>query len=154
MIVDLHVHSDASDDSRAPVEGYLTWLAKRRSERPIDAIVLTEHRHFDLDRDVRGLEDRYGIRILRGALRCLEIELLTLLKQHLGSLMVPGLHGLAGRNRLLLNDRIVRRGRCQAFQQTQMTLRDLGKHLRPAFGGNLLFTEGAEETADGTLRNP
>ena len=67
MIVDLHVHSDASDDSRAPVEGYLTWLAKRRSERPIDAIVLTEHRHFDLDRDVRGLEDRYGIRILRGA---------------------------------------------------------------------------------------
>jgi predicted metal-dependent phosphoesterase TrpH len=67
MILDLHLHSDASDDSRAPVEAYLTWLTKKRAERPLDGIVLTEHRHFDLRRDLRALEDRYGIRILRGA---------------------------------------------------------------------------------------
>jgi predicted metal-dependent phosphoesterase TrpH len=67
MILDLHAHSDASDDSRAPVEGYLTWLAKRREERPIDGIVLTEHRHFDLARDLRPYEDRFGVRLLRGA---------------------------------------------------------------------------------------
>jgi len=67
MILDLHVHSEASDDSRAPVAAYLTWLGKRRDERPLDGIVLTEHRHFDLGREFRDLEDRFGLRILRGA---------------------------------------------------------------------------------------
>jgi predicted metal-dependent phosphoesterase TrpH len=67
MILDLHLHSDASDDSRAPVEAYLTWLQRKRAERPLDGIVLTEHRHFDVQRDLRALEDRFAIRILRGA---------------------------------------------------------------------------------------
>jgi predicted metal-dependent phosphoesterase TrpH len=67
MILDLHVHSEASDDSRAPIASYLTWLARRRAERPVDGIVLTEHRQFDPDRDLRGLEDRFGLRLLRGA---------------------------------------------------------------------------------------
>ena len=31
------------DDSRAPVEAYLKWLARKRDERPLDGIVLTEH---------------------------------------------------------------------------------------------------------------
>jgi len=67
MVLDLHVHSEASDDSRAPVAAYLTWLIKRRDERPLEGIVLTEHRHFDLGREFRDLEDRFGLRILRGA---------------------------------------------------------------------------------------
>jgi predicted metal-dependent phosphoesterase TrpH len=67
VILDLHVHSEASDDSRAPVAAYLTWLGNRREARPLDGIVLTEHRHFDLGRDYRDLEDRFGLRILRGA---------------------------------------------------------------------------------------
>jgi predicted metal-dependent phosphoesterase TrpH len=67
VILDLHVHSEASDDSRAPVTAYLTWLGKRRDERPLDGIVLTEHRQFELGRDYRDLEDRFGLRILRGA---------------------------------------------------------------------------------------
>ncbi len=67
MILDLHVHSEASDDSRAPVESHLRILQRKREERPIDGIVLTEHRGFDLDADYRPLEDRYGFRILRGA---------------------------------------------------------------------------------------
>lgn len=67
MILDLHLHSEASDDSRAPVEAYLKILARKRAERPLDGFVLTEHRKFDPHADYRDLEDRYGMRILRGA---------------------------------------------------------------------------------------
>lgn len=67
MILDLHLHSEASDDSRAPVEAYLKILARKREERPLDGFVLTEHRSFDPDADYRRLEDAYGLRILRGA---------------------------------------------------------------------------------------
>ncbi len=67
MILDLHLHSELSDDSRAPVEAYLKLLARKRDERPLDGIVLTEHRQFDLARDYRALEDRYGVLILNAA---------------------------------------------------------------------------------------
>lgn len=67
MILDLHLHSEASDDSRAPVEAYLKILQRKREERPLDGIVLTEHRQFDPARDHRTLEDRYGILILTAA---------------------------------------------------------------------------------------
>jgi hypothetical protein len=61
------LHSEASDDSRAPVEAYLKILARKRGERPLDGFVLTEHRQFDPRADYRDLEDKYGLRILRGA---------------------------------------------------------------------------------------
>ncbi len=67
MILDLHAHSEASEDSRAPLETYLKWLQRKRDLLPIDGIVLTEHRQWDPRADYRPLEDRYGIRILRGA---------------------------------------------------------------------------------------
>ena len=67
MILDLHLHSDRSDDSRAPVEAYLKLLQRKRDERPLDGIVLTEHRQFDPRRDYRELEDRYGLLILNAA---------------------------------------------------------------------------------------
>jgi len=67
VILDLHLHSDASDDSRAPVEAYLKLLQRKRDERPLDGIVLTEHRRFDSTRDFRALEDRYGVLVLHGA---------------------------------------------------------------------------------------
>jgi len=67
MILDLHLHSERSDDSRAPVEQYLKILARKRAERPLDGIVLTEHRQFDPRRDFRDLEDRYGMLILNAA---------------------------------------------------------------------------------------
>jgi predicted metal-dependent phosphoesterase TrpH len=67
MILDLHLHSERSDDSRAPVEAYVKLLARKRSERPLDGIVLTEHRQFDPTRDFRDLEDRYGFLILNAA---------------------------------------------------------------------------------------
>ncbi|HXJ34535.1 MAG TPA: PHP-associated domain-containing protein [Candidatus Eisenbacteria bacterium] len=67
MILDLHMHSEASDDSRAPVEAYLKILQRKREERPLDGIVLTEHRQFDPTRDFRDLEDKYGLLILNAA---------------------------------------------------------------------------------------
>jgi hypothetical protein len=67
VILDLHLHSELSDDSRAPVEAYLKILARKREERPLDGIVLTEHRQFDPTRDFRELEDRYGLLILNAA---------------------------------------------------------------------------------------
>jgi predicted metal-dependent phosphoesterase TrpH len=67
MILDLHAHSDASEDSRAPLETYLKWLQRKRDLLPIDGIVLTEHRQWNPRADYRALEDRYGILVLRGA---------------------------------------------------------------------------------------
>jgi predicted metal-dependent phosphoesterase TrpH len=67
MILDLHVHSERSDDSRAPIEAYLKLLQRKRAERPVDGLVLTEHRQFDPTRDFRDLEDRYGMLLLNAA---------------------------------------------------------------------------------------
>ena len=64
-ILDLHLHSEASDDSRAPVEAYLKWLARKRDERPLEGLVLTEHRQFNTAGDYRDLEDKYGMLILK-----------------------------------------------------------------------------------------
>jgi predicted metal-dependent phosphoesterase TrpH len=83
MILDLHLHSELSDDSRASVESYLKILARKRDERPLDGIVVTEHRRFALDVDYRPLEDRYGMRILRGA----EVE------TEYGHILVYGVNG-------------------------------------------------------------
>ena len=67
MILDLHTHSEASEDSRAPAEAYLKWLSRKKDVLPIDGIVFTEHRQWDPDVDYRRLEDQYGILLLRGA---------------------------------------------------------------------------------------
>jgi predicted metal-dependent phosphoesterase TrpH len=66
-ILDLHSHSEASEDSRAPVEAYLNWIKLRRQERPLDGIVLTEHRQFNRHADYRALEDKYGVLVLRAS---------------------------------------------------------------------------------------
>ena len=66
-ILDLHTHSEASEDSRAPVEAYLNWIKLRHAERPLDGIVLTEHRQFNRDADYRHLEDKYGQMVLRAS---------------------------------------------------------------------------------------
>jgi len=66
-VLDLHSHSEASEDSRAPLEAYLNWLRLRRAERPIDGIVLTEHRQFNKDADYRSLEDKFGMLVLKAS---------------------------------------------------------------------------------------
>ncbi|HXW85296.1 MAG TPA: PHP-associated domain-containing protein [Candidatus Binataceae bacterium] len=66
-LLDLHCHSEASEDSRAPVEAYLNWIRLRRAERPLDGIVLTEHRQFNRDADYRALEDKFEVMVLRAS---------------------------------------------------------------------------------------
>lgn len=66
-ILDLHTHSEASEDSRAPVEAYLNWIKLRHVERPLDGIVLTEHRQFNREGDYRHLEDKFGQMVLRAS---------------------------------------------------------------------------------------
>jgi predicted metal-dependent phosphoesterase TrpH len=65
MILDLHNHSVASDDSRAKVENYCQWIQRR--ELPLDGFVLSEHRQFDDASDYRGLEDEFGLLILKAS---------------------------------------------------------------------------------------
>ncbi|MSQ41120.1 MAG: hypothetical protein EXR55_05625 [Dehalococcoidia bacterium] len=71
MFLDLHVHSQRSDDAGATVEGYLRWIGTlRRKGYQVDGIVLTEHRGFDLEADYSVLSARYDVLVLKG----LEIE--------------------------------------------------------------------------------
>ncbi len=65
MILDLHSHSIVSDDGRAKVENYCQWI--ERKDVPIDGFVLTEHRQFDDASDYRGLEDQFGLLILKAS---------------------------------------------------------------------------------------
>jgi len=68
MIVDLHVHTRLSSDSRVTAEQYLDFAARARSG--IGAICFTEHRLFCVDaeteRTYEQLSERFGIRVFRG----------------------------------------------------------------------------------------
>ena len=66
-VLDLHAHSEASEDSRAPVEAYLNWIKMRRAQVPVDGVVLTEHRQWNGNADYRALEDKFGVRVLKAA---------------------------------------------------------------------------------------
>ena len=68
MFVDMHCHSVSSDDSRATVEQYLKWIKLlRKKSYAVDAIVLTEHRHFDIDADYSALSREYEVLVLKGS---------------------------------------------------------------------------------------
>ena len=66
MILDMHVHSDVSDDGMASVETYLRWITRLRQTRRIDGIVFTEHRLFNSEADYETLSRQYNILILKG----------------------------------------------------------------------------------------
>ncbi len=81
MFLDLHVHSQRSDDAGATVEGYLKWIGVlRRRGYQVDGIVLTEHRGFDLEADYSALTAQYSVLVLKGS----EIE------TDLGHLLIYG----------------------------------------------------------------
>ncbi|HKM99073.1 MAG TPA: PHP-associated domain-containing protein [Candidatus Binataceae bacterium] len=68
MIVDLHVHTKLSSDSRVSAEQYLQFASQRQS--PLGAICFTEHRLFpvdpELDRSYAELSERFAIRVFKG----------------------------------------------------------------------------------------
>ena len=68
MFLDLHTHSVSSDDSRATVEQYVSWIGvlRKRGYR-VDGFVLTEHRKFDHDQDYSALGEDGQVVILKGS---------------------------------------------------------------------------------------
>ncbi|MGO9453567.1 MAG: PHP-associated domain-containing protein [Candidatus Binataceae bacterium] len=68
MIVDLHVHTKLSSDSRVSAEQYLEFASQRQSA--LGAICFTEHRLFpvdpELDRGYAELSERFAIRVFKG----------------------------------------------------------------------------------------
>jgi predicted metal-dependent phosphoesterase TrpH len=68
MIVDLHVHTNLSDDSKTAPEQYLEAIIKTGAR--LDAICFTEHRRFPCDPaiDLRyaELSENHGILIFKG----------------------------------------------------------------------------------------
>lgn len=66
MIIDMHVHSDVSDDGMASVETYMKWLTKLRRNYRIDGLVFTEHRLFNSTADYDALAREYDMLIFKG----------------------------------------------------------------------------------------
>jgi predicted metal-dependent phosphoesterase TrpH len=66
MIIDMHVHSDVSDDGMASVETYMKWITRLRRNYRIDGLVFTEHRLFNREADYDALAREYDILILKG----------------------------------------------------------------------------------------
>ncbi|MEE8303648.1 MAG: PHP domain-containing protein [Candidatus Tectomicrobia bacterium] len=80
MILDMHVHTAASDDSTATIEGYIELILAYRDIHPFDGFVLTEHRKFTPGLNLQHYWDDYGVRVLQG------VEMDT----NLGHLLVYG----------------------------------------------------------------
>lgn len=68
MIVDLHVHTNLSADSRVTAEQYLEFAA--RTQAGLGAICFTEHRLYpaepEIERSYAELTEKFGIHIFRG----------------------------------------------------------------------------------------
>lgn len=82
MILDMHVHTAASDDSTATIEGYIELILAYRHFHPFDGFVLTEHRTFTPGLNLQRYWDEYGVLVLQG------VEMDT----NLGHLLVYGLN--------------------------------------------------------------
>ena len=68
MLLDLHTHSTASDDSRASIEQYVKWInILRKKGNHIDGFVVTDHRQFNHDVNYDSISSENGITILKGA---------------------------------------------------------------------------------------
>jgi predicted metal-dependent phosphoesterase TrpH len=68
MIVDIHVHTHLSDDSKTPPEKYIEAAIKNGAR--LGAICFTEHRRFprdaEIDRIYAELAENHGIVIIKG----------------------------------------------------------------------------------------
>lgn len=66
MILDMHVHTAASDDSTATIDGYIQLILAYRDIHPFDGFVLTEHRTYTPGLNLQRYWDDYGILVLQG----------------------------------------------------------------------------------------
>lgn len=84
----MHVHTAASDDSTATIEGYIALILAYRQYHPFDGFIVTEHRTYTPGLNLQRYWDDYGVRVLQG------VEMDT----NLGHLLVYG-----------VNDRVLER---------------------------------------------
>ena len=82
MILDMHVHTAASDDSNATIEGYIELILAYRRFHPFDGFIVTEHRTYTRGLNLQRYWDEYGVLVLQG------VEMDT----NLGHLLVYGLN--------------------------------------------------------------
>ena len=66
MILDMHVHTAASDDSTATIEGYIELILAYRDIHPFDGFVLTEHRKYTPGLNLQRYWDEYGVLVIQG----------------------------------------------------------------------------------------
>ena len=66
MILDMHVHTAASDDSTATLEGYIELVLAYRDIHPFDGFVLTEHRTYTPGLNLQRYWDEYGVLVIQG----------------------------------------------------------------------------------------
>lgn len=68
MILDLHVHTDLSEDAKPTVVEYVRWVKDMQEQYTIHGFVLTEHRHYSLSRNpvLAELSRETGLLILQG----------------------------------------------------------------------------------------
>lgn len=66
MIIDMHVHSDVSDDGMATAESYLKWITRLRRHYRFDGVIFTEHRSFQPAKTYEKLAQAYDIFIGTG----------------------------------------------------------------------------------------
>jgi predicted metal-dependent phosphoesterase TrpH len=68
MLIDLHVHTKLSTDSKTAAETYLEAMANHPT--PLGAICFTEHRLYPMDAEIdrlyADLSERYGVGIFKG----------------------------------------------------------------------------------------
>jgi predicted metal-dependent phosphoesterase TrpH len=82
VILDMHVHTSASDDSTATIEGYIELILAYRHLHPFDGFILTEHRTYTPGLNLQKYWDEFGVLVLQG------VEMDT----NLGHLLVYGLN--------------------------------------------------------------
>ena len=66
MIIDMHVHTQVSDDSWVTPETYLNWVNILRKNHDISGLAFTEHRKVDSKTDFDKLAREYEVVIFRG----------------------------------------------------------------------------------------
>lgn len=66
MIIDMHVHTEASGDSSATVDKYCRVIQRYRKHHLFNGMVITEHCLYDQKTTYQKFGDKYDILILQG----------------------------------------------------------------------------------------
>ncbi len=66
MIIDMHVHTQVSDDSWVTPETYLNWINILRKNHNISGLSFVEHRKLDNSTDYEKLAREHDVVIFRG----------------------------------------------------------------------------------------